>query len=189
MSFMMQEEPAHGRDRAHDEICARLHPSRRMASLDGKLRTGTPLPVYRLGRPRGDITTRPEERAKKVGWRYPIFGGKVPGLLFLHRAGGKLVYGGISEGEFPNRLLKAALAAEKEIGGMKKALEPRLLEIPSLRLYMLWFYASRGKNYFFPLTGRRDPKHAYETNIRGMIARSLSSMAPKPAVRPRRRKR
>jgi len=64
-----------------------------------------------------------------------------------------LVYAGMSQGVIGKRLLDAASFAEDALAKVVKDYEPRLLEIPALRIYLLWLF-SRGDSRFVVLSDR-----------------------------------
>lgn len=148
-----------------------------MPSLRGSPRTGSPLPVYRMG---GTNTALPNSlrRAKIRGWQYPLIGGESPGLVHLSKAHDGLKYAGVTEGPFVRRLLDAASLAEERLADSSQMFEPRLLEIPALQIYLLWLRPKQGANIFVSLSERKlVPKLTLESDIGRIISRARRGVA------------
>ncbi len=147
MAIKMQAEPSGGREMLHAALAARLHRAPQLPPLQGAVQTGAPLPVYLIDE--ADAAgTSPLGSARQIGWRYPIVGGASAGLAFLRDTSVGLTFAGLAHGGLPQRLLDAALLSEDNLGARTTTYQPRLLEIPSLRLCALWLAASDQEDLF-----------------------------------------
>ena len=187
MAIIHPSQPTGGKEIIHTALGRRMHPAGRVRSLRGAPHIGAALPIYRIGRE--DISTdTPIAKARKIGWGYPVIGGKVPGLALLHRVSGRLGLAGIVEGFFPRQFLKAALRAEETLHSSNVAFQPRLLEIPSLHVYALWLFAPKGNSRFVVISKspatRRSRLHV-ESGIQAHIdaARAVAVNASRQKLR------
>jgi hypothetical protein len=150
MAFVVRNAPKGARRTIHAALARRRHLAPQIPSLDGSPHTGHPLPVYRIG-PTALESAKMLSRARLVGWRYPLVGGKSPGLAELRKRAKAWRYAGIIEGSLPQRFLEAALLAEAHPKIAQESVRPRFLEIPALRLQALWL-RSRGRDRFIVLS-------------------------------------
>ena len=150
MAVVGQGEPAGGREIIGDALRRRLHRAQHLPALQGSPQIGAPLPVYHLGRAEASLSNA-LLAARMIGWRYPIVGGGSPGLAYLREESGRLAYAGLSHGPVPERLLDAADLASDNFGASVQKFEPRLIEIPSLRLCALWLCGPEGQNFYVVL--------------------------------------
>lgn len=179
MTIRRNAEPARGRGIVHNALSQRAHRFQYVPVLRGSPQIGAPLPIYLLSRDGASLPV-PLSAAKMVGWRYPIIGGSAVGLASLLKEPDGLKFAGISQGTLPERLLNAAVLADEKLGSRTKKFEPRLLEIPSLRIYALWLYASRGQSFFIPLMDGHPPGSSplqIEGNIQPKISAALDAVA------------
>jgi hypothetical protein len=155
MPIVSKTEPIGGRDIVRKTLTVRSQRARDDSALRGSLQTGAPLPIYLVSSE--EISgADPLSSAKIVGWRYPVIGGASAGLVTLVEDKGDLKFAGVSQGLLPARLLEAAALAEDNLRSTEERLEPRLLEIPSLRVTALWLCGSQGQNLFiFLVDGQR----------------------------------
>jgi hypothetical protein len=165
-----------------------------MPSLHGAPKTGMPLPLYRISAAAA-ASAKPLARVQKIGWQYPLLGGKCPGLVNLREGSGGLKYSGVIEGALPERFLSAALLAEREFQDDDETYEPRLLHIPSLQLQALWLYRARGRSRFVSFSERRRALPLkVEDDIRGLIrrvraaAREEKTVTARSSPRPKRQR-
>ncbi len=124
--------------------------------MRGSPQTGAPLPVYLLSHDEA-LLPDPLPAAKLIGWNYPIVGGDSAGLAFLLIAPDGLKFAGISHGPLADRLLDAAALAENHPESRAEEFEPRLLEIPGLRIYALWLFHAERENLFISLMDGQPP--------------------------------
>ncbi len=156
MAIIRAREPVRGREIVHAALRRTIREDHPVPLLRNFGQTGAPLPIYRIG-PTGIAHPHPITRAKKIGWRYPIVNGGSPGLACLLQKSDCLEFSGVSDGQFPERLFDAAAVAEEQLGHLERKFQPRLLEIPSLRLYLLWLFSPRRESRFIPLTDAGSP--------------------------------
>ena len=150
MAVFTQAKPAGGREILHRALRKRFHRRPAVTMPRGIAQTGTPMPAYRLTR-RAAAQAKPLSRAREVGWRYPVLVGGTPCLACLRNSSYGLQYGGMGEGILPQRLFEAAALAVKELDSIEGRFQPRLLEIPALRLFALWLFAPRRASRFIVL--------------------------------------
>lgn len=176
MTIVARPEPAGARKAAHAALAQRMHWARIMPSLRGKPQIGAPIPLYRISAASvacdGGLT-----RARRIGWRLPIVGGETEALLNLLAQQGVPRYAGITEGIIPRRLVLAAATAEGQLHRLAERFEPRLLELPALRLYALWLHARSGKSRFIPLSHEHlaEPKLHSEAAFQSFVRRAAGS--------------
>jgi hypothetical protein len=185
MTIVAHAEPAGGREIVHHELGERLQRARDISALRGSLQTAGPLPVYVIDAEKVADSKR-LSRARMVGWRYPIIGGPSPGLAHLIGEAQNLKFVGISHGQIPARLLDAAVLAEKKLGSLKEKYEPRILEIPSLRLCALWFHGARGRDNFVVLVDGQEPSTAplrIEPSIEARTSAALAALRRRTIAR------
>ncbi len=130
-----------------EALARRIRRAPSLPSLCGSPRIGTPLPVYHLSRKEAALGD-PVSTAKMIGWRYAVIGGQWPGVASLKEDAGALSYAGLSYGTPAQRLLDAAQLAEETLGSAAVEYEPRVIEIPSLRLSALWLFRPSGQSYY-----------------------------------------
>jgi hypothetical protein len=145
MTIRNQPEPTGGRDIIHAALSARLPQTRSLrAAKVGAVQTGHPLPVYVLTRQDAQLPD-PLARATLAGWSYPIVGGQEPGLASLSGTPDTPHFSGTTEGSLPQRLLEAAELAERQLADDPEVYEPRLLDMPALRMFCLWLKGPRDR--------------------------------------------
>jgi hypothetical protein len=148
MTIVCQQQPVGGRELVHGAVNARRQLSL-LPSLRGSPQVGSAIPVYRLSRHSVSLP-KPLSRARKIGWRYPIVRGDAPGFVALLKKADRLEFGGIHEGSLAKNLLDAAALAKQALPHTE-TFEPRILEVPSLRLHALWMFAPRAGGRFISL--------------------------------------
>ncbi len=156
MAIVVQAEPAGARDMVHAALAQRANRAGTLDALRGAPQTAVPLPVYVLGAADAALAD-PLAAATRVGWRYPVVGGAAPGLAYLREDAAGLTFAGLSHGAVVGRLLDAAVLAEDNLGARPENFEPRLLEIPALRLCALWMRGAAGSNFFITLLDGERP--------------------------------
>ncbi|HTQ15385.1 MAG TPA: hypothetical protein VMH86_16050 [Rhizomicrobium sp.] len=178
MTITMGDEPAGIRRIAHTALAKRLHLNLR--SLRGAPKTGAPIPLYRAT---PDSILHKTSRPRRTGWRVPVVGGEIEGLVNIHTAGGSARYAGINEGVLSGRLMAAAAIAQAKLGKSRERFELRLLELPDLRFHALWLHTRNGRDHFVPLSH----EHLFEMRLLGEgLLRALirrASGRPKPRKR------
>lgn len=138
MPIVIPREPEGARETVHEALGRRIPRAQFLTPLGGaQPQTTSPLPLYNLGLDQA-LGPDPVEKAKLVGWRYPVVGGPQAGLAHLTSGPEGLTYSGLSHGHFPQRLLDATAVAEQALGAAPEAYEARLLQIPALRIFALW---------------------------------------------------
>jgi len=178
MALKGQTEPAGGRDIVNGALSERAQRGPQLPALCGVPQTGAALPVYLLSREEAALAD-PLQAAKLVGWKYPVIGGASPGIASLLAAPDGLKFAGINHGPLPERLLEAAVLAESNLGPLNEVFEPRLLEIPALRIYALWLYRDQ-ENYFISLLDGQPPGSSQlqmENGIAPRIGAALTGAA------------
>lgn len=145
-----------------------------------------PLPVYRIAA-KGAHASNPLAFARRVGWRYPIVGARVAGLLLLAERRGEFHFGGLFEGHVAESLLGAASFAEHALEDSRLDYAARLLDIPSLQLCLLWLHSARRESRFVCFVGRFAQDLEMEDSVKAIIDRAES--ATKGRTPPRRAKR
>jgi hypothetical protein len=165
-----------------------MHRAEDLPSLKGSPKIGTPLPNYILDP--GDVSrSSPLAAARRVGWKYPVVDGAAPGLATLVEKAGTLAYTGINHGISAERLIDAAILADDNLRSTVDEFEPRILEIPALRLYALWLYgvqsffvvlADGGRPGPGPLQLERDIGPHVAAALRARRIRSTSAAAGRP---------
>jgi hypothetical protein len=183
MAFQSQAAPAGATDIVHAALVSRLQRAQHLPALQGSPQTGTPLPSYVLDRVEASRDA-PLSAARRVGWRYPIVGGASPGLATLIGEQQGLTFAGVSHGPLAERLMQAATLVEDNLGSKQEQFEPRLLEIPSLRICALWLYGG-SQNFFVVLVdGQRpgEPELQLERDIQPRIAAALAGMRSRSAA-------
>jgi hypothetical protein len=194
MPIETQGEPEGGRDTVHAALAARSHRAP-LSAPGGVLQTCVPLPLYVLS-PTEAGYDDPLPAARHVGWQYPVVGGEAPALAFLQNVkDGGVTFGGVSYGALPARLLDAAMLADDSLKGRSGRFEPRLLEIPGLRMNALWLREVDGGADFFvsleeghrsdppPLQLLRDIKPRIEAARAELRTRASAAAAVKKAKR------
>ncbi len=183
MAIIGQSEPAGGRKIIHRALRQRTRKDHPLPLLRNLGQTGAPLPNYRIS-PKGIAHPRPLSQAKKIGWRYPIVNGGLIGLACLIKKSDHLEFAGISDGQFPERLFEAATIAEEQLRHLERKFQPRLLEIPSLHLHMLWLFSPRRKSRFISLADSLEPfppslltMGEFEALIRGALVKAEKRLA------------
>jgi hypothetical protein len=153
-----------------------MHRAHNIPALRNAPHTGQPLPVYRLSR-RAALGKAPLSHVRHIGWKYPLIGGDECGLVFLAETHEGLRYAGINSGDFPRCVMDAAVLAERELHADERNYEPRLLEIPELKLYALWLRAERGKSRFVLLSeGIRRPSPRIQADIAPALLRAAAAL-------------
>ena len=153
MAFKNRAEPTGGREVVGDALGRRRHQAHSMPSLRGAPRIGAPLPVFLIHR-RDAKRRAPMSAARLVGWRYPIVGAEEVALASLREGEHGKVFTGIEHGLLPERLMDAAKLADSKLKGRPSHFEPRLLEVPSLRIHVLWLYRARQSRFVSLMEGR-----------------------------------
>jgi hypothetical protein len=179
MPIKSRIEPVGGRDIVNTALSQSSYRSQYLPALRGSPQTGTPLSVYLLSRDEA-LLPDPFSAARLIGWKYPIIGGDSPGLAFLLIAPDGLKFAGISHGPLPNRLLDAAVLANNHLESLVEEFEPRLLEIPALRIYALWLFRAEGENIFISLMDGQPPgsfRLQIENNIKARISQKLKGIS------------
>ena len=186
MALKGQAEPVGGRDIVNDALRQRAHRAQQSPALRGSPQTGAPLPVYLLGREEA-LLSDPLGAAKLIGWKYPVIGGDSPGIASLLIAPDGLKFAGINHGPLPERLLDAAVLADRNLGPLEETFEPRLLEIPALRLYALWLFRNDRENFFVSLMDGQPPgssklqmEHDMLPRIGAALTAAAVAMRPQP---------
>ena len=110
--------------------------------LRGDWTVGDPLPVYRVDSI-GIRSPSPLARAKFAGWRYPVATETSRASAFLQSDRGRLRYVGLTEGDFPGRLMAALVHANEVLATGDQDYEARLLEVYALPFFALWLYEPR----------------------------------------------
>lgn len=189
MANFTQVEPQQGRAIVHEALRRRLHGTPAVPMSLGIAQTGTPIPVYRLTR-RGAAKAEPLSSVRKVGWRYPVLIAETSHLAYVRESSHGLQFGGMGEGILPQRLFEAAGLVERELQAVEESFQPRLLEIPSLRLYALWLYAPRGASRFvrlidgFGANGALQIEKDIVPHIRArLVQTNMKHPQPRPRVR------
>lgn len=91
------------------------------------------------------------EHTVSIGWRYPVVQGQQLGLATLREtADRRPEFAGISKGVLSEGFAKASHFAEAMLKDVEADLEPRILEVPALKLVTLWFHGIDA-DYFIPL--------------------------------------
>ena len=175
MTIKTQVEPAGGRDIVHSALSQRSHRAKHFPSLSGTPQTGAPLPVYLLSRDEASLQN-PLANAKLIGWKYPILGGDSVGLASLLITEDGLKFAGINHGLLSGRLLDAAVLADSKQGPLAKEFEPRLLEIPSLRIYALWLFCTGSENSFISLMDGHPPGSAKLRIVKSIRSRIRTAL-------------
>ncbi len=170
--IQLQREPVGSRDILHAALAKRCHGARQLRSLRGSPKTGAPLPVYRISHP-GALKPNPLRRAKKIGWGFPIVGGEIPGIGCLVIKGNTLKYAGVVEGHTAEKLWNAASLADRRMRSLKRKVEARILQIPTLRIRALWFHSHKQKSVFVLVRGGRARLRVIE-NIQPIIDDALT---------------
>jgi hypothetical protein len=174
-----------GREIVYTALGRRLHRAQHLSALRGSPQIGAPLPIFLLDHAEASLED-PLSAARLVGWRYPIVGGASPGLAYLREDAGDLKFAGIADGQLPERLLEAAVLADDNFGSRPERFQPRLLEIPSLRICGLWLCGSERHNFFillengqrrgsWPLQIERSIQPAITTALAGLRLRSSAA--------------
>ena len=176
MPIKVQIEPVGGRDIVNTALSKRSHRSQHLPALRGSPKTGSPLPVYLLNQEEA-LLPDPLSAANLVGWKYPIIGGDSAGIAFLLKTSDGLKFGGISHGNLPKRLLDAAVIADNHLKSRTEEFEPRLLEVPALRIYALWLFCDVRDDIFISLMGSQQGsfKVQIENTIQPRISVALAS--------------
>jgi hypothetical protein len=142
------------------ELARRSHNANRLTSLGGSPQVTSPLPVYQLTLMEASQPS-PLKAASLTGWYYPIIGGVTPGVAHVHQQGGKSVYGGMTEGVLPARLMLASYLADQQLGTSAQRFEPRILLVNALRIAMLWLHGTDvQEEYAVPLLEGSPPGSA-----------------------------
>jgi hypothetical protein len=178
MTLAARKEPAEARRIVSEALARRIRRAPSLPSLFGSPRIGTPLPVYHLSRKEAALGD-PVSTAKMIGWRYAVVGGAWPGVAALKEDAGALFYAGLSHGTPAQRLLDAALLAEDNLGSAAEEYEPRVVEIPSLRLSALWLSGRGGQNYYVVIEDGRAAETSVlqlERSIQPRIAAALEGL-------------
>jgi hypothetical protein len=158
-----------------------------MALGGGAPQTGSALPIYVITRDEAG-TPDPLAEAKLTGWRYPIVGAE-PGLASLAGDAEQPHFAGISHGTLPQRVLDAATLAEAVLGSEVEHFEPRLLEIPALRIYCLWFKGEQTDRFISLMDGQppgTEPltiEQEIVPRIKSALSRSTLSSPPPGGLR------
>lgn len=183
MSISSPSEPPGGRVLVAAALASR---AAQMPAAAVPLQCAAPLPVYVIeaGAAAGPA---PLGAAVRAGWRYPVLDaeGALLGLAFLRETDGRLVYAGLSHGALSDRFLAAANLAETALGASPQAYEPRLLEVPALRLCVLWMAGEGGEDRFVPVldgTLVAEAAMAIETDISPRIAAARGRAPAGPPV-------
>lgn len=173
MSIICQIEPVGGRRVIHAALAKRRKHANLIPSLRGAPQTMGPIATYRVRPRKGEAVADILSRSRRTGWLYPLIGGSCPGIAHLSRKAGSLRYSGITEGAFAQRLLDAALFAERHLPASNREFEARLLEIPTLQVNLLWLRELRGRNYFVSLSeGRAAPAFRLTQALKTLIGRA-----------------
>ena len=186
MALKGQTEPAGGRDIVNSALNERAQRGQQLPALRGSPQTGAAIPVYLVSRDEAALP-EPLKAAKLVGWKYPVIGGDSPGIASLLAAPDGLKFAGINHGPLPERLLEAAVLAESSLGSREEVYEPRLLEIPALRIYALWLYRADQENFFIALLNGQPPgssKLQMENSILPRIGAALTGATVARRPRP-----
>ncbi len=180
MAEFVHAERSRGRHIIHRALRRRLE--RRTAGRipAGFAQTGMPLPAYRLTR-NAAATPDALSHVKRTGWRYPVLIDAIPALAYLQDSQARLQFRGMAEGLLPRRLFQAAALAERVLEAVDATFKPRLLEVPALHLYALWFYAPRGASRFILLNVAHRPGEdlRMESDIKHHIRAALKHTRPK----------
>lgn len=148
MPLKSDAAPRGSRAVLHTALRRRSHAH--VEALRGELQTGRAIPVYRVSfaafRRAGCL-----RNSKRVSWCFPVIGGKQPALAFISSHHGRLRFGGISQGTSAASFLDATLFAQAQLASSRRLFKVRILDIPSLRLRLLWLYSPRGNSAFVPL--------------------------------------
>lgn len=179
MAIVVKAEPAGARYIIHDALARRRHRAHHLPALRGAVRVGTPLPIYVLDH-REAYRGASLAAARRVGWRYPIIGGASPGFAMLNDEAGRLSFAGVGHGRLAERLLQAAVLAEDNLAARDESYEPRLLEIPSLRLCALWLHGPQ--DFFIVLVDGQRPAVA-DLQLERDIGRRIVAAAARLQVR------
>ena len=182
MTVVARSEPAEGRRIVNDALALRMRRAPSLPPLCGFPRIGVPLPVYHLSRKEAALGD-PVSTAKMIGWRYAVVGGTLPGVASLKEEAGVLSYAGLTHGTAVERLLDAAVLAEDTLGSAAEEFEPRVIEIPSLRLYALWLFGRSGLSFYVVLEDGRSPEAfvlQLERSIQPRIAVALEGLRRRP---------
>lgn len=86
-----------------------------------------------------------------VGWLYPIVSGESVHLVSVRKQVDGLTFAGISQGALGYRVLEAAALAEQAVRKREQTFEPRILEIPALRLICLWLCGRKTRSLYISL--------------------------------------
>lgn len=153
MAIETPKQHPRGRKTLHEAL--RLRVAARDPWLQGSPRTLAGLPVYTLAW--SDVSRGAfAAKARRTGWVYPVVGGKSPALALLAMdEAGRPAYAGAIASSLARRLLRAGARAEAELGAARTRFHPRILEIPSLRLFALWLHAPRDASRFVAITHER----------------------------------
>jgi len=168
MSFAKSPAPSAGSRLVRAALRKRLHQDHHLELLRGSLQIGAPLPVYRLGTA-GIRKANPLTGARKSGWCYPLQAGQSKGVAFVAHCRRGPVFAGINGGAFAERLFNAADLAVRELAANAVRFEPRLVEIPVLRIYALWLFARGGQSRFVSLSHLADRPLRIERDINPRI--------------------
>lgn len=132
----------------HQAISARAHNVHRLMPIGGAPQTTSPLPVFQLTLQEA-MRSNAIALASQSGWYYPIVGGVVPGIVHIREDANNTVYGGITQGILPTRLIQASYLADQRLGAATEDYEPRILMIAALHITALWLHGNT--DYFIPL--------------------------------------
>jgi hypothetical protein len=150
MTISLRAGPADGLDLIRGELSKRRHPEHPLAVLRNRISVGSPLPVHHLGL-KALRHEDPLSKTREIGWRYPLLGDDACGLAFLLKRSGHFEFVGTSGQRYSQSVFELAALAERELGNAVRRFHVRLLDIPSIHLYSLWFFAQHGKSQFLLL--------------------------------------
>jgi hypothetical protein len=123
---------------------------------------------------------------------FPIIGGEGPGLGHIAVRKGALRFAGVTEGLAAQRFFAAADVADAQFKASALVIEVRILEIPALRIRMLWLKGQRGLSRFVSLmqnVARNNEKLEVLDSVRDHIDLALKLIPQRSfASRPKRRK-
>lgn len=113
------------------------------------------------------------ERTVTTGWRYPVVQGQQVGLATLREtADHRPEFAGISLGFLSERFAKSSFFAEAMLKSIEAELEPRILEVPALKLVTLWFHGIDA-DYFIPLIDGVPVQNSRLLSKKQMVAKLL----------------